>query len=146
MEARTLYFLSTSVPERFSLPALLPCLRGLGLAASLLPQVLPPDRDRLLFIELFTPSSPNKSSFFIFSSIIDVNGEIVLMSSLHFSKTFGDNSSSSASVFNKNVNGNIRNILEKIPRPGPGPTMSWCEVERPAEWVVWFKGSFLQED
>ena len=94
---------------------LFPCLRGRGLGDSLLPQVLLPDSGRF-DLNVFL-SSPNIVHFFIMFPFIVSIGEIALMPSLHFCKSFGDISTSSASMFNRNVNDNIKQSLEKIPKP-----------------------------
>ena len=107
--------LRSSLEEESCMSILLPCLRGLGLGDSLLPQVLPPDRDRL-DSRIFISSPPIWNSFLIFSTSNGFNGEIVLMSSLHFSLSFGDISSSCASVFNKNVNRNMKMIFGRRKR------------------------------
>ena len=96
---------------------LFPCLRGRGLGDSLLPQVLLPDRGRFDLNVFLSLPSPNVVHFFrMFPFIISI-GEIALMPSLHFCKNFGDISTSSASMFNRNVNDNIKQSLEKIPNP-----------------------------
>ena len=107
---------------------LFPCLRGRGLGDSLLPQVLLPDSGRF-DLNVFWPSpSPNIVHLFKVVPVIVSIGEIALMPSLHFCKSFGDISTSSASIFNRNVNDNIKQYLEKIPKPGRA--MAKLQVKR----------------
>ena len=107
---------------------LFPCRRGRGLGDSLLPQVLLPDRGRFdLKVVLSLPSPNIVVHFFIMFPFIVSRGEIALMPSVHFCKNVGDISTSSASMFNGNVNDNIKQSLEKI--PNPARTMALLQVK-----------------